>query len=189
MKIILASESPRRKKLLEELGLQFDVIPSNSDEESIKEKEPSKLVQKLAAKKAKSVAGSVGKGHIVIAADTEVVFGGKTVSKPKDREDAKVMLRMLSGRKHGVYTGVCTINTTTGKVMQGVEASVVNFRSLTDGEIEMYASMDITLGCAGAYAVQSEPSPVASVEGSYTNVVGLPIEKLLPMLRENGISI
>ncbi len=189
MKIILASESPRRKKLLEQLGLGFDVIPSNSDEESIRENEPSTLVKKLAATKASSVAGMVGKGHLVIAADTEVVFGGKTIGKPKDREDAKAMLRMLSGKKHDVYTGVCTINTSTGRVMQGVEASVVNFRSLTDEEIEMYASMDITLGCAGAYAVQSEPSPVASVDGSYTNVVGLPTEKLIPMLRLNGVNI
>ncbi len=189
MKIILASQSPRRKKLLEQLGLDFDVVPSNCDEKSVRENEPSTLVKKLAVLKASSVASTLGGGHLVIAADTEVVFSGKVIGKPKDRGDALRMLRIFSGKKHDVYTGICVMNTSNGKLLEGVEHSIVHFRSLAEDEISMYASMDMALGCAGAYAVQSEPSPVAGVEGSYTNVVGLPTEKLLPMLMENGIRI
>lgn len=189
MRIILASESPRRKALLESLGIEFEVMPSNADESSVSDGDPARLVQRLAELKAGIVAGVLGEGFVVIAADTVVVFNGKTVGKPKDRDDARRMLRMLSGKKHSVHTGVCVINTSTGKALKGAETSFVNFRSLAPEEIDAYASLDITLGCAGAYAIQVEPSPVASVEGSYTNVVGLPAEKLIPMLRENGVMI
>jgi septum formation protein len=187
MKIILASESPRRKKILQDLGLSFEVMPSNADEKSVYDSDPARLVQKIAYLKAASVAKKVTSDSLIIAADTIVWFRGKVIGKPKNIDDARRMMRMLSGKEHCVYTGLCIIDKPGIRQFRSSERTKVRFRKLTDTEIEEYIVENPVLGMAGAYAIQSRKTPVESIKGSFYNVVGLPLEMLVPILLENGI--
>ena len=190
MRVILASKSPRRKRLLNELGLNFKVVPSHADESVIEEENPAELARKLAMLKAASVARGMKREHaIVIGADTVVLLDNEILDKPANRKQAMGMLEKLSGREHKVYTGICVINTKTGNVYSDIQKARVRFRKLTAREISGYANSDSVMDWAGAYAIQSFPTIIGSIDGSLTNVIGLPVEKLIPLLRENGVDI
>lgn len=187
MKIILASQSPRRKQILKGLGIEVEIISNNVDEKFIREKDPRALVQKLALLKARDTAKSIDGDALVIGADTIVYLNGRILGKPKNMEEAREMLRTLSGKRHMVCTGICLINTKTGKTISGIQETVIEFQKLTSKDINSYVSSGEVLDWAGSYAIQREPKLVKNINGSYTNVMGLPVEKLIPMLRENGV--
>jgi len=190
MKIILASKSPRRKLLLEQIGLNFEVMVSDINEGEVEGNDLIERVNKLARIKAQNIAKKV-KDAVVIGADTLVVMDNKVVGKPRTEEEARNMLKWLSGKTHGVYTGVCVINTINGNVMSDYSTSEVMFRNLSDKEIEDYIKTGEAFDKAGGYDIVGTHSIkfVESINGSHTNVIGLPLEKLIPMLRENGINI
>lgn len=189
MKIILASKSPRRKMLLEQLGLEFDIIPSQEDESQIQEQDPRELVRKLAELKASSVAKGLDSNALVIGSDTIVFFQGRPIGQPRDEQHAREMLRMLSGQTHEVFTGTCLINTQTGERFFDTTRTLVTFRELSDQDIEKCLEHKIILGGAGSYTPELYSRIFEKLEGSYTNVVGLPTEKLIPMLRSQGVDV
>lgn len=200
-RIVLASSSPRREQLLTSLGLSFEIMPSSIDEQIDNSLVPGDLVLDLARQKAQDVFKQlIGQrnpqlGLIVLGADTIVVIDGSYLGKPKDKEDAHRMLRKLSGRWHEVYTGVALIsigadNNTALKMLRSCERSRVLFRELADEEITAYVETGEPMDKAGAYALQGIGSAlVESLEGSYTNIVGLPIPNVVLLLREAGYKI
>jgi len=185
-KIILASASPRRQMLLRLIGLNFRAVKSGVKEDG-REKNPEKLVKRTAEKKAEAVA----KNHanaLIIAADTVVVFRGRVIGKPKSKKEAEAMLAAFSGKKHDVYTGLCVINKKTGKKFTVHSRSSVKFRKLDKKEIESYVRTGEPLDKAGGYNIAEKGVRfLEGIEGSYSNVVGLPLEKLIPMLRKNHV--
>jgi len=189
MKLVLSSKSPRRKMLLEQLGLEFETIPSNADESSIQEENPEKLVRKLAELKADTIARNLQGENLVIGADTIVYLDGKIIGQPRDVDEAKHYLRILSGRTHEVFTGTCLINTMTGEKFLDSSKTLVTFRELSEKDIEECAKIKITLTGAGSYTPEIYGRIFQKLEGSYNNVVGLPTEKLIPMLRSQGIDV
>ncbi|MCD8365503.1 MAG: Maf family protein [Clostridiales bacterium] len=188
-KIILASASPRRKELLARIGLEFEVVPSRTEEVITKEI-PSEIVRKLAAQKACAVAKDIGqdalrseqdKSFLVIGADTIVVYEGKIMGKPADEEDACRMLRTLSGKTHQVYTGVCLIRLGKEGKKERVfsEKTDVTFYPMTDDEIQEYVATGDPLDKAGAYGIQGICGKyIRGIRGDCNNVVGLPIARL-----------
>ena len=188
MRLILASKSPRRKKLLESLGLEFDVVVSNADEESVNEEGMAEHVQKIAELKVNAVAKE-NPDAIIIGADSMVVFEGKRIGKPKDEEDAVRILKMLSGNTHEVYTGIIVKNIKTGKVLRNYDVTKVTFRDLTDREIKEWVKNPECLGGAGAYTDKIHHVFFDRISGSHTNVFGLPIRTIIPMLREIGVDV
>ena len=187
MKIILASGSPRRKEILGRMVPEFCVLPSNADE-NITADSPEELVAALAELKAGSVFDGLTdkKSTLVIGADTVVAFENEVLGKPTDRSDAKRMLKLLSGNTHRVLTGVCLIS--EERTETAVCRSLVTFKDLTDDEIERYILSDEPYDKAGGYAVQGEAGKfVLRLDGSFTNVMGLPSEMLGDLLCEFGI--
>lgn len=177
MRIILASNSPRRKQLLEQFGYKFEVIKSDYDEKSLRPTSPIKMVKQLAFGKANCVYNNVNSEDvIVLGADTIVVFKGKIIGKPKDKEDAKNTLRNLSNHSHFVYTGFALISKdkTTIKCVK----SKVYFNKLSNEMISQYVESGLPLDKAGSYGIQDEYNVVKGYKGSYSNIVGLPIEKV-----------
>jgi len=188
-KIILASASPRRKDLLKQIGLDFQVMASNLEEDLTADLAPERLVQELAGRKAREVAGKIVEG-IIIAADTVVVSKGKIMGKPVDTRDAHDMLRELSGSMHEVITGVAIIDMPSGRETLFHETTKVNFKDLTASEIQGYIKSGEPLDKAGAYAIQGLGAIlVAGIDGCYSNVVGLPLAKLAGELKKFGISV
>lgn len=186
-RLALASSSPRRKQLLEEIGLKFDIFPADIDEDIKEGESPEEHTLRLAEKKAKTVAQKVKNGWI-IGADTIVFIDNRILGKPSDIHEAKEMLLLLSGRYHKVATAFCFFNAATGENVKRVVDSRVKIKNLTNKEIEDYLKTGEPLGKAGAYAVQGIGGfMVEKIEGSYTNVVGLPMEELKKVLEETGI--
>ena len=185
MKIVLASQSPRRKILLERAGLNVTVDPSNIDERSIKEKDLKNLVLKISELKAKTVAKR-HKDSIIIAADTMVYHNNKEIGQPKDRNDACKILKELLGKTHEVGTGITIINTMNGKMLQDFEVSFVTLKNVSDERIEKYLDTGIYVGKAGAYGLGDKEFSEFEEKcvGDRTNVSGLPIEKVKKMLKE-----
>ena len=180
MTLILASESPRRRQLLKEHGLSFRVIPSRLPEPPPGKLPPVAYARMLAAAKAKRVAAKTREG-LVLAADTIVVGRGEILGKPKDFRDACRMLKKLQGTTHRVVTAVCLINAATGGTLTRHCISRVTMRPLTPAEIHRYASRHPDK--SGSYAVQEKKDPVViKIEGSWTNVVGLPMELVKKLL-------
>jgi septum formation protein len=180
--LVLASSSPRRKELLKQLGLDFDIIPSNI-KETLKGETPGEMVKNLAMDKAMSVLPRVDRGKIIIGADTIVYMDGCIMGKPKDEGDAFSMLRKLSGRTHEVYTGLAVVNTTNSAVLLDYECTQVLMKDLTDKDIINYIKTGESKDKAGAYAIQGKGSLIVkSIKGCYYNIVGLPIGKLRDML-------
>lgn len=177
--LILASGSPRRRELLGGLIKEFAVIPSR-EEERTEESAPERIVCELARKKAESVFRT-HPSDCVLGADTVVAFQGEILGKPKDAEEAKRMLRALAGQTHSVFTGVCLIANGIETVI--CEESKVKLASLSEGDIERYVSGGSPLDKAGAYGIQDE-GIVESYEGSYSNVMGLPVETVKGLLRQ-----
>jgi septum formation protein len=183
-KYILASASPRRSELLQRIGIEFEVIPSNVEEDIEKDISPKILVQELALIKAADVAKNVESGYLVIGADTLVIFNDNVLGKPKDEENAYKMLSLLSGKTHRVYTGICVIDTESGKSVSDFECSKVTFRELTDDEIYAYIETGEPMDKAGAYGIQEKGALlVEEIKGDYFNIVGFPICKFGELLK------
>ncbi len=172
MNILLASGSPRRKQLLEEMGHRVTVVKPDFDESGVAEKDPQKLVAALAAGKGRSVAPPAD--ELLVAADTIVVFEGKVLGKPCSPAEAFRMLKAMSGRSHWVYTGVYLAK--SGKERIFVEEAEVQFRPLSDQEINAYIATGSPMDKAGAYGIQ-DSGFVAGYRGSYHNIMGFPTEK------------
>ena len=173
MRLILASRSPRRARLLREAGYELDIVPADVDERRLDGEEPRRYVSRVAASKAAAVMPRVGE-RIVVAADTVVLIDGLVLGKPADRRDAASMLGRLSGRTHEVLTGLVVAR--DGRRLEAVEMTRVTFATLEPARIAWYAGTGEPDDEAGAYAVQGIGSRfVERIEGSYTNVVGLPV--------------
>jgi septum formation protein len=180
--IILASASPRRKYLLEQAGLLIEVIPGGFDEDSITEPEPAARVRILAEKKAGQIAAR-HPDRWVIGADTVVVIDGSILGKPASKQDAREMLERLSGRTHQVFTGYAVVCEEREKRFCEAVCTDVRFKTLNDAEIEWYVSSGEPFDKAGAYAIQGIGTfLVKSINGSYTNVVGLPVCEVVELL-------
>ncbi|MCC6742247.1 MAG: septum formation inhibitor Maf [Acidobacteria bacterium] len=173
-RFILASASPRRSEILTTLGLQFDVRPADIDERQLAGESPQQFVMRTANAKAEAISKDVREG-VIIGADTAVVIDGQPLGKPADTEDARRMLRMLSGRWHAVITGLSVLDAATGRHSADVEKTLVRFRDLTDAEIDDYIASGEPADKAGAYAIQGRGMLfVTEIAGNYQNVVGLP---------------
>ena len=181
MHLILASSSPRRAELLTAAGFTFEVVPADIDESPGAAESPERYVQRLAGEKAAAVARRIPDGTVV-AADTTVVVGGKILGKPADDADARQMLEALSGRVHDVLTGVTVQQ--GRRALQALERTHVRFAELSRQEIDWYVATGEPQGKAGGYAVQGLASRfVERVDGSYSNVVGLPVALVYQMLK------
>lgn len=186
-RIILASNSPRRKELLTQIGLSFIVAPADVDENILQGERPEAYASRLALDKARAAAERAGDG-IVIAADTIVVVNGSVLGKPADAADARRMLHLLSGREHSVVTGLAVLDASTGRSAVRTSVTKVLFRDLSQREIDAYVATGEPLDKAGAYGIQERGALlVERIEGCYSNVVGLPLSLLGGMLREFGI--
>lgn len=184
--IILASASPRRRELLAKAGIEFLVDASNVPEAPTDNESPTEFVQRVAVEKAEAVAPR-HPGCLVLAADTVVVVDGVIFGKPNDRADARRMLLTLSGRSHVVLTGVALLDG-GGRLQGHVEESQVEFRKLSANEVEAYLDGGEPFDKAGAYAAQGEGSQfIAALRGSRSNVIGLPMEATLELLRGHGV--
>jgi nucleoside triphosphate pyrophosphatase len=180
MNLVLASASPRRAELLKAGGFQFSVVPATIDETPLPEEWPADHVRRLAREKALA-ASTVVPGAAVLGADTVVVADNTILGKPRDLQDARRMLRLLQGRTHQVYTGVALWR--LGAIRDAVEVTAVDFVTMTGEEIEWYVASGEPLGKAGAYAIQGLAARfVSRIEGSYSNVVGLPLAVVYKLL-------
>ena len=194
-RLVLASASPRRRELMALLGLPFDVLPSRYEEPSSLP-EPvimAEFVSTLALHKAQEVAGRAGEGAWVLGADTEVTLElgekGMPLGKPVDAEDARRMLRLLSGRAHFVYTGVALLQASGQEApITAAERTIVRFREMTEAMIDDYVATGEPLDKAGAYGAQGYAAPfIAGFEGDFFNVVGLPLCLVGRLLEQAGI--
>ena len=191
MKIILASKSPRRREILENLGLKFDIIVADADESS-DIRDPKMLVETLAARKGRAVLeklGDISEDTLIIACDTLVYADGEFLGKPRDRADAERMIRKLSGICHSVVSGIYLFF--GGREVTAAAETKVIFDPLTEGEIEAYLNTSEPYDKAGAYAIQGKAGVyIKGIEGDYFNVVGLPVNLLKNTLKEKfGIDL
>ncbi|MEY4386110.1 MAG: hypothetical protein RLY20_1393 [Verrucomicrobiota bacterium] len=176
--VILASASPRRVELLRQVVFRFKVLPSEAPESEHEQFSPRELAMLNASRKARAIAKRFP-DSLVIGADTVVALGTTFYAKPRNEADARRMLGELEGRAHAVVTGVCLLHLRAHRQAVFADHTTVRFHSLTGEEIRRYVERVHTLDKAGAYAIQEEgESIVDSIEGSYTNVVGLPVELL-----------
>lgn len=181
--IILASASPRRSELLESAGIAFTVIPGNIDETPYHGEEPVAHVLRLAEGKAREVA-SRAEGRFFIGADTIVLCDSEIMGKPVDDKDASRMLQRLSGRVHQVITGFSILDLLSGEAVTEAVTTDVKFKTLTLDEISEYVATGCPLDKAGAYAIQGGAAyMVERIDGSYTNVVGLPLCEVVTALK------
>lgn len=184
--IVLASNSPRRKELLEQIGFRFQILPSQK-EEIITKKIPREVVEELACQKAFDVADKLTENYIIIGADTIVSIGNQILGKPGTKEKAFEMLTMLQGKVHQVYTGVTLIRMRAGtkeEILTFHEVTNVEMFSLTQEEIQSYVDTKEPLDKAGAYGIQGKGAVlVRRIEGDYNNVVGLPIARVYQELK------
>ena len=191
-KIILASGSPRRKEIFEQIGIDFSVVISE-DEEVIQKSRPDEIVEELATKKACSVAADMEEGTIVIGADTMVALDGQVMGKPKNEQDAKDMIGKLQGKKHQVYTGVCAVIKEIGKegrIIRFVQCTDVWVYPMIEEQIDAYVATGEPMDKAGAYGIQGKFAVhIEKVEGEYLNIVGFPISKLYQTLMKEGIDL
>ncbi len=216
-KIILASKSNGRAKILREAGFVFETIPSTVDESAIRDlhlgmqslkihgtscqafevfkpqnrknfhdKSSEEFVKKLALAKAEDVASKADAKAVVIGADTVCVFGGKIIEKPRDKDGAFRMLSAFSGKTHMLFTGIAVVCGESKKSIADVSVSTVTFRKISKAEIDDYLKSDDALQFAGGYNIDATKSMrfIEGISGSYTGVIGMPLEKLIPMLRK-----
>ena len=186
-RLVLASASPRRRELLAKLGLLPEIRPVNLDETPAPGEDARRYVERLAREKAAAAAGEGA--EILLAADTAVVLDGEILGKPADPEEARTMLRRLSGRAHEVLTGVALLETPKGAAVSAIEETRVVFRTLDEEEIAAYVATGEARDKAGAYGIQGRAAVfVPRIEGSWSNVVGLPLELVDRLLRRLGRS-
>ncbi|TAL67395.1 MAG: septum formation protein Maf [Bacteroidetes bacterium] len=185
--LILASQSPRRQKLLKELGFEFEIMPAYINEDDYSDGiDPVKHVKDLSLKKAEFIAKNIGKPAIVLGSDTIVVLKDKILNKPIDKQDAVRMLNSLSGSTHIVYTGLALVNSDTMMNKIAVQKTEVTFRELAQDEIDAYVETGSPLDKAGAYGIQDDFGAVFvnHINGCYYNIVGLPLELLYSTLKD-----
>lgn len=182
---ILASASPRRKEILQSIGIDTIILPSNAEENMDQHILPDMLVQQLALLKAADVAKGKGSGYYVIGADTVVYDGSHIMGKPKSAQHAAQILQQLAGNWHEVYTGIAVVNTTTGKGATRVECSRVHFKTLDEAEIAAYIETGEYQDKAGGYGIQGKGAMLVDrIEGDYFNIVGFPVSKFYDLLKE-----
>lgn len=187
-KIILASGSPRRKELLTQIGITFEIQKAEG-EEVITSTVPTEVVKELSLQKAQEVADCCD-GDVIIGADTVVAAEGEILGKPIDREDAIRMIRMLQGRDHEVITGVSVILKESGRVISFAEVTKVHVFSMTEAQIEAYVDTLEPMDKAGAYGIQGKfAAYVSGIEGDYNNVVGLPVGRLYQEVLAAGVDL
>jgi septum formation protein len=187
--IILASGSPRRKELLERLNIDFDIIVSDLDEDSIEQSKPDDFVEKLAYEKAKSVSMLINKDSLVIGCDTVVVYNNEILGKPKNNEQAISFLKKLSGSNHQVYSGIAIIDTKSNNKYLSHEITDVYMKELSNDEIAYYIQTGEPFDKAGAYGIQGIGSLfIEKISGDYYNVMGLPLNKLYKGFNELGVN-
>jgi len=185
LKVILASQSPRRTDLLDLIGVAHEVKPANVDESYVGGEQPEAHAERLARAKAESIATGLSE-LLVIAADTIVVIDGKVLGKPKDEADAARMLKMLSGRRHVVMTAVAVAY--RGQTVSNIERVSVNFRELGDDEIARYIATGEPMDKAGAYGIQGYGATIVRrIEGDYFAVMGLSLVRLVELLVQIGV--
>jgi septum formation protein len=188
-KLILASASPRRRELLQKIGLKFEVDASNCAEEIDPALVPEELVCRISAAKAKVVALR-HKDALIIAADTIGVIGKKLLGKPHTATEARKMLGQINGKSHLVITGFTVLDTATDKIITKTVTTKVYIKKLTQTEIDAYVATGEPLDKAGAYGIQGLGAVIVErIEGDYYNVVGLPLFTLTEVLKEFGIRV
>jgi septum formation protein len=184
--LVLASASPRRARILQELGVSFTVKPANVDESLLPGEDGSTAVERLA--RAKAFAVSENESLPVLAADTIVLCDGDALGKPADEAEARAMLRRLSGRTHEVVTGVCLVG--RDQAYSGVERTQVTLAPLTDDEVAWYVATGEPLDKAGAYNIAGKGALfIEEIHGSPSNVAGLPVHLLLQLVRASGLDL
>ncbi len=191
MRLILASASPRRAELLRAAGIEFDVIPADVDEAMDPEDHPAGYARRVAQLKAEAVIPHAP-GRPVLGADTIVVIDNEVLGKPVDAADARRMLGLLSGRAHTVMTAVCLVNPAagSGRVQTCVARTTVEFAPLSHADIAWYVASGEPAGKAGGYAIQGLGSRfVTRIDGSYSNVVGLPVALVFDLCKQAGLLI
>ena len=182
--LILASSSPRRQEILSSAGIKFEVIPSEVDESFLPGESLEEQVVRLARMKALKAAEKY-KDRWVLAADTIVVIDGKILGKPRSRREAEEMLQMLSDREHRVITGYCLMQASSRRSREGKVITRVRFKALSPEEIRWYLDTGEPFDKAGGYAIQGKAAfMVKEINGSYTNVVGLPLTEVVEALKE-----
>jgi septum formation protein len=188
MNLVLASSSPRRRELLESLGLVFTVTTPSVDELRHPDEEPYDYVERVARSKAAAVVTS---GAVVVGADTTVVLDGRVLGKPAHPDEARSMLRRMSATTHEVLTGVAVVTITNElEMVSAVESTLVRFLDLTDSEIDDYVATGEPMDKAGAYALSGIGSVfVESVNGSPSNVIGLPLHVVARLFRRLGLDL
>ncbi len=190
--VILASGSPRRKELLEQIGVEFKVVTSNK-EEIITSTNPEEVVKELSMMKAEDVAEGITGPALILGADTVVAYKGQILGKPKDKEDAIRMIASFAGDDHHVYTGVCMIRKEADGAVKKIsfaEGTKVTVYPMTLQEIERYVESGEPMDKAGAYAIQGLFAPyVKEISGDYYNIVGFPIAGIYQRLKEEGICL
>jgi septum formation protein len=187
--VVLASSSPRRKELLEKIGLKFTVDPVDIDEKLPLNHDPLRLAKSISLKKALA-ASSRHPGALVIAADTFGVIDGKLLGKPADKAQAVAMLEEMSGNCHRVITGFTVIDGVTGRTVSRAVQTMVYFRNLSSSEITEYVNTGEPLDKAGAYAIQGLGALLVDrIDGDYYNVIGLPLSALAVELRKFGVRL
>jgi septum formation protein len=182
--LVLASRSPRRRKLLEQTGVSFTVQVSPVDEVIPENTSPENIVRQLALEKAEAVAGDHLEA-ITLGADTIVVLNGAVLGKPVDETDAHRMLRMLSGNTHAVFTGLALVHPSSRRRITAHEKTGVTFAELTDAEISAYVATGSPMDKAGAYGIQDDLGAlfISRIDGDYYNVVGLPLHRFYQTLK------
>lgn len=184
--LILASGSPRRRQLLDQVGLPHRVLPVDIDESWRPAESLTEYVARLAREKARACQAPAN--AVILAADTAGEIDGERLVKPRDFAHAKQMLRAMSGRAHTVATGICVYHPQSGKIRSKVVSSLIHFIALTDDDIESYWASGEPADKAGAYAIQGIAACwVARIEGSYSGIVGLPLAETAAMLQQFGI--
>jgi septum formation protein len=186
--IVLGSASPRRKEILEKLGLRFNVMAADIDERRLPDERPEAYVARLALEKAHAVAGLQTDPCAVLGADTTVVIDGDVLEKPRDLADSERMLRQLSGREHRVHTGVALVLCPEARAYTAIVTTRVHFRALTEATLRAYAASGEGMDKAGSYGIQElGQALVAEIHGSYSNVVGLPAAETIELLLSAGV--
>ena len=188
-KLILASASPRRKQLLEMIGVSCKVVPSNIEEKLNPRLKPKSQAESLSLQKAEHVAQKY-EDAFILAADTFISIHDEILGKPKDREDAKRMLRKLSGKTHSVFTGFSIIDTKRGKAISRSCETKVSMKKLTQREIDEYVKKEDLLDKSGSYAIQGIAAIfIEKIEGDFFNIVGLPVYTVAQELKRFGIKV
>jgi len=189
-RIILASESPRKKEVFSKLGIVFETIPSSYEEDMGAKDNPKELAMFLSLGKAQNVAHTLQDDAIIIGADTFICLDGVFLGKPKNKKDAKQMLESLRGRSHKIITGVAIVDTAENIVINEALISNITMRNIEDNEIDAYIESGEPMDKAGAYAIQERGAIfVSDIQGDFFTVMGLPLFFVAEKLKERGVKI